>query len=206
MKNLQNVLDSYRTAIIFTALALVVTIIFGAIFGTGQQILRSQAEQEQVRGVRQVESVVQQGIPLNLIISSEEAVEMKDSLELFAMTFDANRQVLGTTAKLGEETPTPPENAFTEAKATGEHRFTWEPQEGVRIAAVLKPIGDQGFILAGRSLSETEKLVETLAWCTIIGWAACMLLVLLLTFALKPRRSVAIIEETNVTVVEPSNE
>lgn len=37
----------------------------------------------------------------------------------------------------------------------GENRLTWQPREGVRIAAVIVFYQD-GFVLAGRSLREVE--------------------------------------------------
>ncbi len=207
MKNLQQTLNTYRTVVIFVTLVLLVTVIFGAIFSTGQQVLRGDSDYPQVEVVQQVEGIIKQGVPLDVIVNSEEAIDLEDSMSLFVMIFDKDKNLVGSSAKIGEQSPTPPAGSFDEAKSNGENRFTWQPQDGVRVAAVLKPVGDQAFVLAGKSLVETDKRIKTLTICTLIGWAVSILFALLLTLAIKPKQSLAIIEETNVTVVEqPNNE
>lgn len=206
MKNLQQVLNTYRTIVIFVLLATILTIIFGAIYGTGYLVLRGDSNDPQIEVTRQVEDIIDQGVPLDAIVNSEEAIDLSESMSLFVSIFDKDSKLVSSTVKVDGESPTPNWDAFAKARETGEHRFDWEPKEGLRAAAVMKSVGENGFVLAGKSLNETDKRLETLALCTSIGWAVSILLAAVLTIAIKPRQSLAIIEETNVTVVESSNE
>jgi hypothetical protein len=204
MQNLQHALDKYRTIAIFLVLLALVTVIFGAIFGTGHQIIRGDANDPQIEVTTQVADILSQGVPPEAILGNAEMVDMGTSNAVFVMIFDKDHQVVGSSAQLDGQTPTPPNEAFEAANnaGSGDHRFTWEPKEGVRIAAVLKKVDDNNYVLAGRSLAETDARIQTLAYCTLIGWAIAVVFAVLLAFLLKPRQPVAIIEETNITLVE----
>ena len=204
MQNLQHALDKYRSVAIFLVLLALVTVIFGAIFGTGQQILRGDANYPQVDVVNQVSEILNQGMPPDAILGGAETTDMATSSAVFVIIYDKDHKVAGSSAQLDGQTPVPPDGSFQAASesSTGEYSFTWEPKEGVRIAAVLKKADDNFYVLAGRSLAETEKRIQTLAYCTLIGWAIALVFAVLLSFLLKPRQPVAIIEETNITVVE----
>lgn len=206
MKNLQQALNTYRTVVIFVTLVLILTVIFGSIFTIGQQVLRGDSDYPQVEVIQQVEGIIKQGVPLDVIVNSEEAIDLESSMSLFVMIFDKDKNLVGSSAKIGGQSPTPSAENFDLAKSKGENRFTWQPEKGVRVAAVLKPVGDNAYVLAGKSLKETDKRVKTLAVYTLIGWASAIILSVLLTLAIKPRQSLAIIEETNVTVIEEPKE
>ncbi len=54
-------------------------------------------------------------------------------------------------------------------------KLTWEPQSGVRIAAVVDSFNSatqSGYVLAGRNMREVETRIEKLAMQIGIGWAA----------------------------------
>ena len=53
----------------------------------------------------------------------------------------------------------PPAGVFAVAKQNGENRRTWQPEPGVRNAIVVLPYsvdGEQGYVIGGHSLRETE--------------------------------------------------
>lgn len=203
MKNLQDSLNNYRALAIFINLTVLATVIFATVFLSVQQSYRTNANDPQIEVVGQVEDVIKQDVPLDAIVSEAEQINMAESLSLFVMIFDNNRQLVGSSATLDGQPPTPADNVFSVAKEQGESRFTWEPKPGVRIAAVLKAVDDKAFVLAGRSLKEISNREADLLKICIIGWAVSVLLLTGLSLLLKPRQSVAVIEETNVTVVEP---
>jgi hypothetical protein len=62
-------------------------------------------------------------------------------------------------------------------------------------------VDDKGYVLAGRSLKEIETREMDLMKLALIGWIVSILLVLILSLLIKPRRSVTIVEETNVTMM-----
>lgn len=202
MKNLADVLNNSRAIAIFLVLAVFVTVIFGSIYMSIQQVYRANANDPQVEVVGQVADVVNQNVPLDAIVSDAEQIDMGKSLSLFVMVFDADKQLAGSSAGLDDQVPTPPTSVFDAADGVEDYRFTWEPKEGVRIAAIMSKIGDKGYVLAGRSLQEIESRESALRQILIIGWAVCILLSSLLSLIIKPRQTLAIIEETNVTVVE----
>ncbi len=205
MKNLQNVLNNYRTVATFIVLTVLITLIFGSIYCVTHQIYRANANDPQVEVTNQVADVINQNVPLDAIVSEAEQIDMAQSLSLFVMIFDKDKKLIGSSAVIDGQTPTPSDQAFEVAKSSGDKRFTWEPKTGVKVAAVLKMVGDKGYVLAGRSLKEVETrqagLIKTLA----IGWAASVLSVAVLSLLLKPRQSIAIIEETNVTILDDSS-
>ena len=57
-----------------------------------------------------------------------------------------------------------PAGVLDYVKANGEDRITFQPQPGVRIAAVIVPVSGAkpGFVLAGRSLREVENRIDQL--------------------------------------------
>jgi Na+-translocating ferredoxin:NAD+ oxidoreductase RnfG subunit len=202
MKNLHNVLSNFRTVIIFLLLVALITVIFGTIYATVKQTYRNNANDPQVEVVDQVASLIEQDIPLDAILGGSDQVDMSKSLGLFVMIFDKDKKLISASAQLDGQTPTPPDNTFERAKQDGENRFTWEPKDGVRIAAVLKAVDDKGYVLAGRSLREVENRQQDLIRIILISWIVAIPLALLLTLALKPRTDLTFIEETSVTVNE----
>lgn len=207
MKNLNNVLSNFRTTVVFLLLVALVTIIFGTIYATVQQTYRMGANDPQVEVTDQVANIIKQDIPLDAILGESEQVDMNSSLGLFVMIFDKDKKLVAGSAQLDGQTPTPPEGTFDKAKKDGDNRFTWQPKDGVRVAAVLKVVDDKGYVLAGRSLREVESRVHNLTLIVVISWIISVLISLLLSFAFKPRQSLTIIEETSVTMggndVEP---
>ena len=202
MKNLHNVLSTYRTVVVFVLLVAIITVIFGAIYGAGQQIYRANANDPQVEVIDQLSQIIKQDVPLEAIVNGEEAIDLHESLSLFVMIFDAEKKLAGASAKIDGESPIPPSEAFDIAKQKGEYRFTWEPKDGVRIAAVLAPVDDKGYALAGKSLAEIDQRIYNLTLMVVVGWAVSVVLAALLTVTIRPNQTLAIIEETNVTVVE----
>ncbi|HEX8964956.1 MAG TPA: hypothetical protein VF820_00820, partial [Patescibacteria group bacterium] len=58
----------------------------------------------------------------------------------------------------------------------GEDRITWQPEKGVRIAAVIDKLsGDKkGFVLVGRNLREIESRENYSELVCGFGWIACL--------------------------------
>lgn len=206
MKNLRTVLDNFRTLIIFLLLALLSTLIFGSIYVAGNQILRSLADDPQVEVVEQVANLMKQDIPLEAILGQAEQIDISENNGLFVMIFDKDKKLVGSSAVIGEETPQLPTESFDTANASTGNRFTWKPKEGIRSAVVLKQIGDKGYAAAGKSLKETDYRTRNMATAIVLAWTLSLLTSLALSSALRPRRPIAIIEETNVTVIEENPE
>lgn len=206
MKNLGTTLNNFRSVVIFVLLAVIITLIYGSIYGSVQQVYRSLANDPQVDVVDQLAGIIKQDIPLEAIIGEADQIEIADSKGLFVMVFDKNKNLVGSSAVLNGKALSLPSGVFDQANQDAGNRFTWEPEKGLRMAVVLKQIDDKGYALAGRSLKETELRTNQITTMLIVAWTLSLLVTLVLSLVLKPRRPIEVIEETNVTVVENSPE
>ncbi|SPF37817.1 conserved exported hypothetical protein [Candidatus Desulfosporosinus infrequens] len=99
-------------------------------------------------------------------------VDISKSLSPFVMVFDINKNLLTTSGMIGSSKPTYPKGILDSIDKNGEDRVTWQPQQGLRYATVaIKFTG--GYIVAGRSLSETEKLIDEIGKVVLLAWFAC---------------------------------
>jgi hypothetical protein len=72
-------------------------------------------------------------------------------------------------------------------RANGEDRITWQPEPGVRIAAVVTRFAgnDSGFVLAGRNMREAQKREDLVLALVALGSAVTMLAGLLAVIAVE---------------------
>lgn len=172
-----------------------------------QQTYRQNANDPQVEITQEVAAAIQKGIPRDQIVGPTGSVDMSTSLSPFIAIYDENAKVVGASGKLNNENPVPPSGAFDTAKQKGQIRFTWQPQPGVRVAAVMQEVkGDKTtFVLAGRSLREVEQREKQLTQMAGLTWLALMLLSLFLVWfinMLTLTRSTLVTENTEVIIVE----
>jgi hypothetical protein len=159
------------------------TVVALAIYAAVQQNYRLTANDPQIEVAQTIADEVKGGIPAESIIGQTGTIDMSASLSLFAMVFDKDGKLLGTSGILGDQQPTPPQGAIDMARNKGENRFTWEPQKGVRVAAVIQKFdGDAGFVLVAKSLKEIEKREKELLLIVEIAWAAMVFLSMLLSY------------------------
>ena len=91
------------------------------------------------------------------------------SADLYVMVLDSNRTVLATSAHLNGETVVPPAGVFDYVREHGDDRITWQPAPGVRSAIVVEAFRG-GFVVAGRTLSDSESLEGPLVRTAIVAW------------------------------------
>jgi hypothetical protein len=97
------------------------------------------------------------------------------SPDLYVMVLDSNRMVLATSAHLDGETVVPPAGVFEYVSAHGDDRITWQPAPGVRSAIVVEAFRG-GFVVAGRTLSDSENLEGPLVRMAILAWVAVVVI------------------------------
>jgi hypothetical protein len=109
------------------------------------------------------------------------------SPDLYVMVLDSNRTVLATSAHLNGQTVVPPAGVFEYVRDHGDDRVTWQPAPGVRSAIVVESFRG-GFVVAGRTLSDSENLEGPLVRITIAAWPAVVVIggVVLLMAIRKP--------------------
>jgi hypothetical protein len=97
------------------------------------------------------------GTPESVLPASR--IDIARSLAPFVVVYDRAGGPLATSGLLHGQVPVLPSGVLDYVRDNGEDRVTWQPENGVRIAAVVTSYGgpQPGFVLAGRSLREVEK-------------------------------------------------
>jgi hypothetical protein len=162
------------------ALAAIVTICGAGAALTCQQMLRRGANQPQVQMADQFVSELSSGHAPAEVMPSRR-VDLRDSLEPFAIFYNEAGVPVASSGTLNGAVPTPPAGVFDYLRQHSSDTITWQPQHGVRIAAVLRPVRglNPGYILTGRSLrlvEEQESIFWRMAfsvWIGLLGVLAC---------------------------------
>jgi hypothetical protein len=103
-----------------------------------------------------------------------EIIDISKSPGTFAMVFDKDKNLIASSAVMGIDEPAYPKGVLDHVDKNGEDRVTWQPQKGLRFATVAIKAGDK-YIVAGRSLKETEKLINTVGNLVFYSWLASMI-------------------------------
>jgi hypothetical protein len=117
------------------------------------------------------------------------AVDMASSPAPFVIVYDAQHHILASSGHLGSRTPRLPAGVLTWVAAHGQDRITWQPEPGLREAAVIKPYRGPhpGFVLAAQSLQRISAQQRTLTWSIAVIWLAAVAISFLITRLLPAR-------------------
>lgn len=147
------------------------TTLCGLIYLSGQQNIRQGANDPQIQLSEDFAGKLLEGqtIPLNF----SEKIDPSLSISPFVIVYDEEGKVVNSSAEINGKTPIIPSGVLDYTKIKGEHRFTWQTKEGVRIATVItyyKGGSSSGFVLAGKSLREVEIREDQLMWEVFSIW------------------------------------
>ena len=161
------------------ALALILTLWGLPAAMTIQGALRSAADQPQIQMAQDYASEISSGAMTADALPAGH-LDPTTSLEPFTILYGADGKPVRSSGYLGDTIPTPPAGAFAYLRTHPTDKFTWQPQAGVRIAAVVQRIdgAHPGFILVGRSLSLVQEQENELRRGTFITWFALMALLI----------------------------
>ena len=168
-------------------LGVAIIIFSGLVYVAVQQNYRMAANDPQIQIARDISTAISQGTPADGIVPASPTVSITASLSPFVTIYNATNTPIGSSVSLNGKLPTLPPGVFDKVKAKGESDFTWQPQPGVRIAAVVTRYSsgpDSGYILAGRSLKEVEIRENNLTKMTAVATALALLLSYLTAFCL----------------------
>jgi ABC-type multidrug transport system fused ATPase/permease subunit len=98
-------------------------------------------------------------------------IDISKSLDTFVMVYDHNKNLLATSGMMGNNKPSYPRGVLDYVDQKGKDRVTWQPKTGLRFATVAIKF-DNGYIVAGRSLQETEKLIGRIGELVLMAWVA----------------------------------
>ncbi|MES2394307.1 MAG: hypothetical protein V4555_21930 [Acidobacteriota bacterium] len=98
----------------------------------------------------------------------------------FVAIYDNAGNALGGNATLNGHWPQPPHGIFDTIRQRGEFRVTWQPQPGVRIALVGRPLASGGFVLSGDGLAQTEAAHARFLRTTFANWPIFIIIAMVL--------------------------
>ncbi len=154
---------------------LLIAVIVGGLIGLNyaaiQQVLRQGADNPQIQIAEDTAAKLASGQQLQSVVPTEQ-VDIASSLASYIIVFDASGKPIASSAQLNGQIPTLPSGVFDYVRQNGEDRITWTPQSGVREAIVVTHFkgANSGFVVAGRSLREAEKLVDDIGQILLVGW------------------------------------
>ena len=158
-----------------------------------QQVGRQTANDPQLQVARDASRAIAAGQSAGAI-TGDGNVELSASLAPWITITDDKGTIIASSARLHGAPRTVPPGVFDHARASGEERVTWQPEKGVRMATVVVHNRDGGFVVAGRSLLESEARTAAYGRMIMIGWLATLiglLVVVSVTEAFVPRAAVA---------------
>ncbi len=167
-------------------LAVAITGIFIALYCTGQFILRSLANEEQVRISADVVRYLEGGGD-PMALNSPMPTDIGTGLAPYIIFYSLDLRAMAGSGLLDNESPVLPRGVYEFTKKWGEHRLTWQPKPDVRHAVLMRHLDTPtaGYLLVGKSLKETERTICVL-WSILSAlWALTMLLSLLATAIIK---------------------
>jgi hypothetical protein len=164
-----------RAFLYWLPLALCTTVLAGLVYVAVQQSFRQGANDPQIQIVEDAAAQLEAGQQPGTVVGSS-TVDMAHSLATYLIVYDEAGHVLASSVQLNGNVPSIPPGVLTAARQSGENRLTWQPQEGVRSAAVVTYFegSHPGFVLAGRSLREVENRVYQLTQIVGLAWVVAL--------------------------------
>ncbi len=165
---------------VFVALAAVITLLLGALYLIEKTNLRLSANDPQIQISEDITNYLSKGNDVENVMPKS-TVDISKSLAWILITYDDMGQVKASNALLNGQTPQIPKGVLDHAGNIGQNRVTWEPEKGVRIAAVITRY-DNGYVLVGRSLRDVEGRFMVLGKMVGISWIIIILVSYVLIF------------------------
>jgi hypothetical protein len=171
-----------RIILHYLPLAIVIVAGFGFSYLVIQQALRMGANDPQVQMAEDASVALAYSANVDQVVPAQK-VDISNSLAPFLIVYDSTGKVMASSATLQGVTPVLPPGVLDYVRIHGEDRVTWQPAPGVRIAAVIAPVetqamGSPAFVLAGRSLRESEARADQFLQLTAAGMLFTLIVVL----------------------------
>ena|SRR5436190_9215437 len=165
----------------YLPIALVITALCGLAYLLTQQTLRLGANEPQIQIAQDAAARLSAGEALTGVVPTG-TLDVGRSLAPFTIAYDDQGKVLASTGLLHGQPPALPSGVLDYVRQNGEDRLSWQPEAGVRYAAVVERVtgAEPGFVLAARSLRETEDRIGVMGQLAIAAWLATMLASLVL--------------------------
>src|SRR5258706_3415552 len=165
----------------YLALALVITAFCGLAYLLSQQVLRLGANEPQIQMAPDAAARLSAGEALASVVPAG-TLDVGRSLAPFTIAYDEQGNVLAATGLLHGQPPPLPPGVLDYVRQNGEDRISWQPEPGVRYAAVVERVtgAQPGVVLVARSLRETQDRIGVMGQLAGAAWLATMLASLVL--------------------------
>lgn len=175
------VLKSYLRHIL--PLTVVITLLTALVYIVAQQNYRISANDPQIQMAEDIAVELSSGQSFDTAVSAAN-VDIGKSLAPYVVVFDSNGRAVAGSGMLHNQLPVLPPGIFEYTSRMGEDRVTWQPEPGVRSAAVIVHYTGtrSGFVMAGRSLREVEARIDQLTLLTGAGWVGTLAVTVVVTF------------------------
>ncbi|MBZ5637743.1 MAG: hypothetical protein LAO51_03185 [Acidobacteriia bacterium] len=156
-------------------IAAVATVLCGLVYLSVQQTLRSSANDPQIQLAEDAADSLARGEPVTSVLPSGR-IDVARSPSSFMVVLDEKGEVVGASGLLHGKVPILPPGVLGFARQHGEHRVTWQPEAGVRIATVVIGYDGEkpGFVVVGRSLREIETRIARVGGFALAAWLAAL--------------------------------
>ena len=134
--------------------AVTITAFCALTYASVQQSFRQNVNDPQIQMAEDAVDAIVDGKGVDTIVSTEK-VSVAKSLAPFLIVYDREGNAIASSVILDGQTPELPAGVLDSTRELGENRVTWQPRDGVRIAAVIVSYED-GYVLAGRNMREVE--------------------------------------------------
>lgn len=152
------------------------TVIFGTIYATSQQLLRMNANDPQIQIAEDTAQALNKGAdPQNV---AQGKIDIAKSLANFLIIYDKSGHVVAGNGYLNDHRAIIPLGVLKAAHNQDYNAVTWQPQKDVRIASV-STVANGYYVLSGRSLKEVESREQQVMQLVFLGWIACVTVLVL---------------------------
>ncbi len=164
------------------------------VYVIAQQVGRHAADDvPRAVAARAVQQLADGATPTQVTGAAGVELELASSAVPFVVVFDANHDLLASSASVNGKAPAVPAGVLDRAMAAGVDVVTWQPASGVREAVVATPWEKgtaHGVLVAGAGLGPTEERAGGVRTATLLAWAASLLLLASLYAVVISRRPV----------------
>jgi hypothetical protein len=161
-----------RSVMIWLVAAAAITVLFGGGYVAAQQSIRHAADHPQIEMAREAIAKLQAGASPSSVLPKT-AIDLARSKDPYLIVIDLEGKVLASSATLGGVQVIPPAGVFDYVRGHGEDTVTWQPAPGVR-SAVAVDSWEYGYVIAGRSLEDTENVESGLLDWALGAWLVSM--------------------------------
>jgi len=161
-----------RRFISYAGAAVIISLLFATTYATVQQAQRSDANYPQIQIAEDVATGLNRGSAPATLLTGK--IDLASSLDPFTIIYDKSGHAVASSGYLDGMVPVVPRGVLASADGKPYSFVTWQPQSGVRVAAV-SVAADNYYVLSGRSLTEVERNISKTFRLTALGWLASLL-------------------------------